>query len=82
MALPGEFHDSLEPIECEDCGSKLEVQVLRSNAGYYIGRFCDRDGPYERMSDYHPSEESAQAELDLWRESDVRPSARDIDFHG
>lgn len=51
-----------------------ELQVLKSAAGFYIGTmFVDpEDGfqePGSRDSDYFPSREEAQAELDTW-ESD------------
>lgn len=37
--------------------------VLRSYAGYYIGRLCD-EGPYSRESvEYFPTEDQAEAAL-------------------
>jgi len=48
---------------CPDCRVKLELQVLQSNAGYYIGTFCDC-GPYSRESGYYSSRETAQTALD------------------
>lgn len=46
-----------------------EYQVLKSAAGYYIGRLCDEgDGfwmPYDRDSGYFETKESAQKELDF-----------------
>jgi len=79
MALPGEIN---APDECEDCKSPLPLQVLMSGGGYYIGTFCPECGPYSRESDYFPTREAAQAELDLWLKDDVRPSARTTDFQG
>lgn len=45
-----------------------ELKVMRSNAGYYIGRSCIEDGipfeqPYSRESGYYPTKELAEAEL-------------------
>ncbi len=39
-----------------------ELQVLRSNAGYYVGRMCD-EGPYTRESRYFNSKEQAMNHL-------------------
>lgn len=47
-----------------------DVQVLHSNAGYYIGReYLDKDFgtwmPYDRLSvEYYPTREIAQTALD------------------
>lgn len=60
MALGNE---AIHPNKCEDCGVVLHLQVLRSNAGYYIGTFCNC-GPYSRESDYYPKREDAQIALD------------------
>lgn len=51
---------------CEGCGAKLEVEVLRSAAGYYIGQWCHEiDGPYSRLSqEYYKTEKLAQEALD------------------
>lgn len=40
-----------------------KLQVLKSNAGYYIGRTQDFF-PYSRDSGYYPTKESAQQALD------------------
>lgn len=62
MVMPGEMILGLtgtREIECKDCGQPLIVQVLRSNAGYYLGTQC-RCGPYSRESGYYPSRELAE----------------------
>lgn len=46
-----------------------ELKVMRSNAGYYIGRSCVEDGipfeqPYSRESGYYPTKEAAEADMD------------------
>lgn len=54
-----------------------ELKVMRSAAGYYIGRSCVEAGlpfeqPYSRESCYYPSEEAAAADLHTF---DVRVCA-------
>jgi hypothetical protein len=41
----------------------MEVEVLRSNAGFYIGFMCYNCGPYSRESGYYPTKEEAQKAL-------------------
>ena len=49
-----------------------ELKVLKSNAGFYIGRLCNDPElsvkecvfPYDRQSGYYPDAESAQKALD------------------
>jgi hypothetical protein len=50
----------LQPCSCPE---GLEYQVLRSNAGYYVGRFCPECGPYDRASGYFEDSEDAAAHL-------------------
>lgn len=54
---------ALPTVKCTDCGSVLPLQVLCSNAGHYIGRFCPQCGPYSRVSGYFNTEEEAKAYL-------------------
>ena len=63
MVMPGETISSGAPDTCEDCGSKLEMQVCSSGAGYYIGTVCDC-GPYSRESGYYKTALEAQDYLD------------------
>jgi hypothetical protein len=51
-----------------------ELQVLRSAAGYYIGRTQEGE-PYSRQSDYFGTRESAQEQLDKYS-----PEMREIIF--
>ena len=47
----------------EFCGKTLEIQVMRSAAGYYIGT-CSEDGPCSRESnEYFRKEGDAEAAL-------------------
>lgn len=44
-----------------------ELKVLRSNAGFYLGRTMEDDGfdmPYDRQSGYFKTEAEAQQALD------------------
>lgn len=62
MALPGE---TVGPYgtRCEDCGNWLIIGVQHSNAGYYVGYWCDNDGPYSRESGYYRTFEEAEKAL-------------------
>ena len=62
MALPGECVNDMRTV-CMDCKTPLDIQVLSSAAGYYIGFFCLRCGPYSRESGYYRSREEALAAL-------------------
>jgi hypothetical protein len=52
---------------CHECAKPgdvpLRTRVLRSNAGYYVGKMCDGCGPYERASGYFPTQELAEQHL-------------------
>lgn len=48
---------------CNECKAVLVPQVLRSNAGYYIGSAC-YCGPCDRQSGYYKNREEAQKALD------------------
>jgi hypothetical protein len=68
--LPGETIHSGAKDVCPDCKVKLELQVLHTPAGYYIGTQCDC-GPYSRESRYYGSQKAASDALKLdmvnWR---------------
>ncbi len=63
MTLPGETLARGADNPCPDCGVEVELQVLKSAAGYYIGTECDC-GPYTRESLYFKSFEEADEALD------------------
>jgi len=46
-----------------ECGTALDIQLLCSAAGYYIGFFCPECGPYSRESSYFRSREEAEKAL-------------------
>lgn len=49
----------------EFCGMRLPLQILQSNAGFYIGTASEDLGPVSRESDeYWPTHEDAQKALD------------------
>lgn len=41
------------------CGEKLICGVYHSAAGYYIGYWCNKCGPYSRETEYFSSMKSA-----------------------
>lgn len=62
MTLPGECVLDTQTV-CMECGAALDIQVLCSAAGYYIGFFCPECGPYSRESGYFRSHEEAKTAL-------------------
>lgn len=64
MVAPGETIENGANNTCPDCNTKLVFEVLKSNAGYYIGTQCTC-GPYSRESlYYYETREFAQHLLD------------------
>jgi len=59
MCLPGE---ASHPSKCSECGEPITMEVLSSNAGFYIGTMCC-EGPISRESGYYPSRDRASAAL-------------------
>jgi hypothetical protein len=59
--IPGETIRSGASPLC--CGKKLEMTVLRSNAGYYVGTRCPQCGPYSRESHYYHLKAEAEVAL-------------------
>ena len=55
---------------CSDCKEELDYGVQQSNAGYYIGTWCPRCGPYGRESGYFRTREGAETALALWDEGE------------
>ena len=60
--------------QCEEKGNDCkigDVEVLRSNAGYYIGYYCEACGPWDRLSDgYFATKEEAEKQLDEVRKKE------------
>lgn len=59
--LPGET-SGFGGAACS-CGRRLELQVCRSAAGYYLGYFCPECGPWSRETGYYRTREEAEEEL-------------------
>lgn len=57
--LPGECVKDTVTI-CLECGTDLELKVLSSAAGYYLGFLCPKHGPYSRESGYFVDEDAAK----------------------
>ena len=70
MTLPDETA-GLEGATCV-CGAELELRVCRSAAGYYLGYWCDRCGPYSRETSYFRTYEEAEKELE-WTQQGTTP---------
>ena len=52
--------------QCDEHGSDCkigDVEVLHSNAGYYVGHSCPECGPWDRLSYYMVEEEEANKYL-------------------
>lgn len=78
MALEGEFSRDLTII-C-DCGTELDTEILRSNAGHYLGHFCPNCGPYDRQTEYM-TKELAENMLSLWYETEDPIFTRSTEFN-
>jgi hypothetical protein len=51
--------------DCDLCGANLPMEVCHSAAGYYIGQWCEIDGPYSRLSqEYYSTFAKAKHALD------------------
>jgi len=60
--IPGETIVSDASQKCNECGKEMEMQVLSSAAGFYIGTQCEC-GPYSREPGYFRTREDATAAL-------------------
>ncbi|WP_090140029.1 hypothetical protein [Limnohabitans sp. DM1] len=61
-------------LASEWCGKRLPLEILQSNAGFYIGTADPESGPCSRESvEYFPEKGVAQAALDSgnWTQKDV-----------
>lgn len=66
MALPGELN-GLDGCRCMDCGNHMDLDVQKSPAGYYLGYFCPRCGPYSRETGYYQTRKKAEIQLEATR---------------
>lgn len=79
--LAGETIRTGAPKTCPSCKVTPEFQVYSSNAGYYVGTYCNC-GPYTRESEYYRDYETAadamSSGLVRWRD---QPSTRRVILH-
>ncbi len=64
MAFPGELL-GVNGATCFLCGDEMELEVLSTPAGFYLGYYCENDGPMGRETNYMPTWEAAEAELEI-----------------
>ncbi len=50
-------------LPCEDCGIEMEIGIHRSGECWYVGFWCDRCGPYSRVSEYYLTWDDADVAL-------------------
>lgn len=62
MALPGELCGTQGTI-CSLCGEEVELDILSSPAGFYLGYWCC--GPISRETRYMPDWSTAETELGI-----------------
>ncbi len=58
------------------CNKKLTFQVMRSQAGYYIGTSCC-EGPYTRETSYFRLRAQAEEALQIYRDTGLLFNRRD-----
>ena len=54
------------PTKCTLCDTLMPLKVCKSAAGYYLGYFCPKDGPYSRETHYWATEAEAKDALERW----------------
>ena len=54
---------------CTVCQKKMDLEILHSNAGYYIGRVCNC-GPYSNESWYMKTRGEAEKTLKFFQDQD------------
>lgn len=79
MALPGELK-GFDGTTCENCGTPLKLEILRSAAGHYLGYFCPVCGPYSRETGYYGARAEAETELAVAQMGGTPVKARDTDW--
>lgn len=50
-------------IRCQDCCLPVNLDVHRSNAGFYLGFWCPQCGPISRETNYVGTRRKAEEEL-------------------
>lgn len=78
MAVQEELTGFQNIIICGDgCKEILTLKICQSFAGYYIGRFCPRCGPYSRETGYFENEKDAELELEIIKDTGDSDNRRD-----
>jgi len=81
MALPGELK-GLKGTQCS-CKRWMKLDVQHSNAGYYLGYFCDRCGPWSRETGYYRDRTEAKDALNKYQKGMIIPAnIRDTEYRG
>jgi|TARA_R100001594_G_scaffold64884_1_gene99198 hypothetical protein len=64
MVMPGETIATGASVKCgeEDCQNDGPM-VLQSGAGYYVGYFCRKCGPYSRETGYYRTHDEAKENM-------------------
>jgi hypothetical protein len=63
--MPGETVGSeYRTYTCNDCHTKMELEILNTPAGHYLGYWCDC-GPYSRETDYMTRDDAELMLLNL-----------------
>ena len=57
--IPGECL-GMDGARCPDCYTSLKLRVCKSNAGWYLGYWCDKDGPESRETNYFLTRSEAE----------------------
>jgi hypothetical protein len=57
--------DGLDWTICPFCGLTLELEILHSHTGYYLGFSCPSCGPHSRKTDFYESRREAEEDL-IW----------------
>lgn len=60
--LPGECK-GIKPYQRCECKLMMNLSVLQSAAGYYLGFWCNDCGPYSRETEYYATKEEAEHDL-------------------
>jgi hypothetical protein len=74
MAHPGELRGFQRSLTCSCCRTEIPLRVCESNAGFYLGYFCDNCGPYSRETGYYNTEAEAQTDLDQFLDTGTIPA--------
>ena len=62
MTLPGETIATGAPSTCPDCYKDMELEVLKSAGGFYVGTAC-LCGPYSRVCHQDCTDKEAEKAL-------------------